>query len=414
MTRATTPTLVPLDFFAQYLGLSGMHFAGATAPDAPNDIFADHNTCSNVWPQYTWQTPKQVSREDLAYTLFDAEEKIKAELNFALAPHWEIYHPAQPDNKGKAYLGEGKIITPGQRATTLLATVTTAGGDMVFSDADSDGYDETVTLTVTVASGQDPKEVKVYYAGHLADESWEIFPRTLTISGTTATITLWSWQVINPALWEAFPVDANYKAINLSTPPTNCVTSLDVYRVYTDTTQPSVVFYWGKSQDTCANCDGTGCAVCSEISQNGCFEILDRENGWVKPYPASYNSDTGQWERTTFSVGRRPDTVYFYYYAGDRSQRYLKNETLWPFDQRLARAAIMLAVAGLARPFCSCANVNSLVDEWQRNPAFDEASNLPFAVFENCPWGRKEGQLQAWDIVQNYKPKIKAWGVTIP
>ncbi len=58
-------------------------------------------------------------------------------------------------------------------------------------------------------------------------------------------------------------------AIDIST-VANYVTSVDVYREYTDFTQASTEFYW---ETSCELCGGAGCSACSLSTQDGCFHV---------------------------------------------------------------------------------------------------------------------------------------------
>ena len=73
MSRATTPTLLSLDRYAQIMSLNPAHFSGA----AGATFWPEITSCDDVWPQYSWQHQYEfVSREELAIAISEAEGDI--------------------------------------------------------------------------------------------------------------------------------------------------------------------------------------------------------------------------------------------------------------------------------------------------------------------------------------------------
>lgn len=130
------------------------------------------------------------------------------------------------------------LIEFGTRAITLIE----AGATIVYSDADGDGVDDTATVTVTTS--HDADEVQVFFkvadgAYSAANEKWQI-PATVTKSGTTATIVFNRFDCVQPSIWSA-PYNApNYRndARNMANTGDvlDFITEVDVYRVYSDST----------------------------------------------------------------------------------------------------------------------------------------------------------------------------------
>src|SRR3990167_2973410 len=216
MSRASVYTHLSLDKFAKLFGLSPVHFQGA----AGSNYWPVVGSCDDVWKQWSWQRFDVISKEDLAQSIHDAEEDIKRVLGFPVAPEFVTGEKqTYPKFFDTTYYGGpvsatglrnkaintryGRVIAAGRRATTLVD----ADAAVVYSDPDGDGFDELATITATT-SLTDACEIKLYVAGKSADPTWEIRPlKTKSISGTTLTITLDSWLLIDPTLWETHPTN---------------------------------------------------------------------------------------------------------------------------------------------------------------------------------------------------------------
>ena len=160
MARASIPTLLSLNYYAQIMGINPMHFAGATT----DDYFPLRNTCADLWVQESWQFADMVSRESLAQEIDQAETAIANELGWWPAPKWivqEVHRYPRFYRKDAYRFGGrnvrnqrvgvgcdyGMIISPGQRASSLIE----AGATVTYTDADGDGFYETATVTVAVS-----------------------------------------------------------------------------------------------------------------------------------------------------------------------------------------------------------------------------------------------------------------------
>ncbi|NIM48327.1 MAG: hypothetical protein GTO22_03560, partial [Gemmatimonadales bacterium] len=84
MARATTPTWIPLDRWAELLGISPIHFNGMYIDLGPS------GDCGDTWYQNAWQQTDFVSREDVAVAIREAEMKIASELGYFMLPDWVI------------------------------------------------------------------------------------------------------------------------------------------------------------------------------------------------------------------------------------------------------------------------------------------------------------------------------------
>lgn len=422
MARASTYTLLSLDKFASLIGIMPPHFNGAKGAT----YFPDVNACSDVFYQYSWQHYDNIGREDVARAIKQAEGDIAAVLGYYPAPAWiedevhrypqhhrrDVWQYGMQNVRGDAKsikLDYGKFIQAGRRATTLID----ADAPVVYSDEDSDGFDETATVTVATTL-TNKCELKCYFAGQAAAQEWEIRPaRTVTLSGGNVIFTFWAWQLIDPDLQEFVPTTTGPTPIDIED-SASFVTTVDVYREYTDFTQASAALYWEPAANLvaynsgivgacCSACGGVGCQACELTTQDGCIHVRDVGLGWVVPGPATYDSDNGQWTAANSTVCRDPDMVKVWYYAGDLSQQYLRGLACDPLSQWWAEAITWLAVARIHRPFCTCNNTLTLVTEWQRDLSFTGSRQL--GSFEispadlDNPFGTRKGEVMAWKRV---------------
>jgi hypothetical protein len=397
------------------MGISPAHFNGA----AGGTIFPATGACSDVWWQYSWQTADRVSREDLARAINSAEQEVADFLGYWPGPKWisnEMHLYERPYRRNaygdglnvrgmrKSIIADwGKFIEAGQRAVSLVGTATTAGGTLVYSDDDGDSYDETATITLATALTEEC-EIKAYFPGHAGDQLWEIRPaRSVTLSGGNVILVYYSWQLLDPDLWEVFPTADGLTAIDLED-SANYLASVDVYREFTDFAVKSAEFYWEPKAFNifpvdCKTCGGTGCPACSLTVQSGCLHVRDVPGGILVPQPATYDETEAQWNQVTFTVCREPDQIKVWYRAGDLDQRYLAGYTCDPLSHYWAEVIAWLAVARLERNFCACSNLTALVNDLRRdmsiNPRDGETRIVSPEDLAN-PFGTRMGEIKAW------------------
>ncbi len=416
MPRASTPTLLAIDRYAQLLGINPAHFSSA----ARTDLMPIKASCSDIWLQWSWMDADRVSREDLAYAISEAEEEIAQQLGYWPAPKWidDEMH-SFPRHHRRTVVGSGvnvrgfrkglrakwgKFIQAGQRGLTLIGDSTVP----VYSDEDADGLDETATVTVAAGSLTDTCEIKVYFEDEAGAQEWEIRPpRTVTLTGGNFVLTFWTWQFIDPDLWEALTTNEEFTAIDF-TDAGNLVGNVDVYREFTDFTEISAQLFWEHESVAlgacCASCSGSGCPSCTLTTQDGCIHVRDVDTGLIVPIAASYDEDEEQWVEQTFSECREPDQIKIFYYAGELDNRYLRGAICDPLSHFWAQTIAWLATARLERPFCSCANVQALADELRIDLAFSGRDGGYLMSEETLanPFGTRKGEIRAWQRVAKF------------
>jgi len=289
----------------------------------------------------------------------------------------------------------GKIISPGQRATSLVADSTT----VTYSDPDGDGWSERATISFATTLTE-ACELKVYFEDKSGAQEWEIRPAlSKSISGGVATLTFNSWLFVDPTLQTLPPTTDDFTAIAIDT-TANLVTEVDVYREYTDTAGTSATFYWEPTPQylnaLCPACGGAGCQACTLTTQDGCLHIRDAEAGIVVPQPATYSD--GEWSSSAFTVCRDPDYVKLWYYAGLLDNRWLRGVECDPLPQAMAEAIAWMATARLERPFCAGTVATALFNKMQTDMSVtqgDVSFFVPPGDMAN-PFGTRRGEILAW------------------
>lgn len=423
MARASTPTLLSLDRYCWIMGIEPAAFNQAVS----NIVFPNGTACT-PWPQHAFQDHDHTSREDLAREIALAEQDIANYMGWWPAPRWieqdvqmwpRFHRPEYYDIGGYNVRFQrkgikasyGKIIEPGQRAVTLIASPTVAGGTIVFSDEDGDGFDETVTVTAnTTLTNQ--CELKVYTYDHDGEPEWEIRPaRTKVIAGGVLTATFYAWQFIDPDLWEQLPTYADGGMPTIDMDEAIYVAAVDVYREYNDETATSATFYWEPEPSSigsfCTFCSNVGCVRCTLTEQDGCAQIRDAEFGYLGAAPGSYDDDDGQWESAAWSVCRDPDTVKFNYYCGNLSELNRANRRCDGLSDQWARIIAWLATARLRRPACDCGAAGALIEWLQEDVSRNTRDGSYTVLWDDLsnPFGVRRGEIEAYRHIRSLEPK---------
>ncbi len=404
MARASTPTLLSLDRFAKILGINPVHFNGASG----SDVWKRSGACDETWVQHPWQTISTLSREELAYEIRASENEIARYLGWDIGPTWHIaeehrwpssydrsyngYHYDSYNNQPAIHLNRGKVIAGGRRAWSTIA----GGASVTYSDDDGDTFKETATVTVA-STLTDTSEIKLYFdVSHDGNPTWEVRPvRSITADGVNITIVCDSWLLLDPDLWEQHPVGTEQDDID-AFDDSNYVTTVDVLRVYNDTSLASSQLRW---RSECLVCNGSGCAACSPATQDGCMSIINAEEGIVQPKPATYAD--GAWSPVSWNSDSKPETIKFWYYSGEISEDYQAGYTLEQIDNYWAESVAWLTAARLSRPLCSCDRVMNMVRIMQTDMLLNKrdtgARFIPANSYvQNNPFGYRYGEVRVW------------------
>lgn len=391
MARSDIKTWLPIDEFAQIIGLDPLGLNGLHSPTLQRNT-----VCGDIFFQYSWQHSDRVGRDDIAYAIQQAEQEISREAGFNLMPDWTVDErldypkPSTPETYNVAGVNvrymqksvettKGHIISGGVREKSLIA----ANAAVVRTDTDGDGYAETCTVTVPITI-TDTNEVHAYYPNHSGEDGWEIRPIKISISGGFATITFKSWQIPLGSSMDAFdiqPLDADSAA--------SYETVIDVYRVYNNPAT-QVELMWENSGSCCNVCD-----ACQFGTQTGCFHTRDPRMGFIVPSPASWDAATLQFVGTEYSACREPDQIRLWYYSGWRNMSmfrpYAELDPYWKY------AIAHFAASKFERPVCGCSNVNQFIEKWRRDSAFSSESEGGFTVTAELAGNRLGTSMGALD-----------------
>lgn len=338
-----------------------------------------------------------------------AEMNIAREAGFNLMPDWTVGerlaypHPVVPGAFGSTLnpnwmnksveLGRGHIISGGVKTKTLIDD----GVAVTRQDDDVDGYAETCVVNVNTTV-TDVNEIRAFYPAKSGDDSWEIRPIRVTISGGVANIQFYAWQIAAANQMDAL----NAKALDAHAAG-SYETTIDVYRVYNDP-QTQVQFLWEQCEDGESCCGG--CVACQFGSQNGCFHLRDQRMGFAVPTPGTWDSTDEEFDYQEWTACREPDQVRFWYYSGYRDMNLTRHDVelaaYWEY------AVAYYACSLFERPVCGCSNVNQFVEKWRTDIAFSSEAgsyvNTPEMLGNKL--GTSVGAIYAWKRIQQNGMKV--------
>ncbi len=403
MARAETKTKLPLDRWAHLLGINPLHFNGV--------YVRSPSVCEQPWLQFPYQTADRIGREEVAQAIAQAEAMCERYLKYRLLPTWEVdeWHPSiRPvlpelhnvsvsELRGYSQTVQAKwghFISGGVRNINTLIEADAAIG---WSNPDDDDYDEIATVTVTVDVGQDGCELHVYFpvsnvmVATGGEDQWEIRPISVSVSGTTATITFRREQAVLPQFQVDLvpPTDDSHLRGVDGTVDTNFLEEVDVYRVYNDP-QTQATFLWEpfESDDVSPG---------AYIAQAGFLMVRDDPRlSRVGYRPGTWTPATSAFVVAEWSRQWSPDIVRLWYYAG------LRNKDLGcptvTMDPDWERVIAYFAAALLDRPVCECNNVHAWVQHWQRDLAIaGEEEGLSISPSDlDSQFGTRRGAVAAW------------------
>lgn len=415
MARASVPTLLSLDRWAEIFGINPLSFNQLTS------TLVDVGNCGEVWYQHAWQKTDRVGREDVAVAIKEAEDRLMATVGYPLLPIWiadervRTERPARPElyaSGSQNLRGQlksitsrwGYVISGGQRQKDLIdADVAVTDAAVAVFDLDGDGYKETVRFTVDITNADVDSacEIHVYYpvSNDLVDigglDEWEVRPIKVSVAGNTATITFKRWQIVAAKALAILNADDIDSALEASYEGT-----VDVYRVWNDP-QAIAELMWEYDQDPigCSACGGAGCVSCSFRTQDGCFHVRDERLGILAYTPATWDADNNRYIRANYSVCRDPDQMRIWYYAGYRSDNPSIDCPRVQLDPFWERIIAEFSAGLLDREICDCNNIERYVDwlrdDFARVGRATDSFQISASDLDN-PLGTTRGAVKAW------------------
>jgi hypothetical protein len=406
-------TLLSIAQYAKFAGLNPLH------TQQVNLASIQRLVCGDRWFQYGWQNSDAVSREELAEAIARAERTIASFINTPVMPTWvagdrqlttrpnrpELVNWSSRDVRGYRngiFLAYGRFIQPGVRAASLIA----AGATITWDAPDTNGW--SLRGTVTVTTSVDDCEVQAFYPGKAADPRWRIRPVTVTpgIAPGDVDITFRRELCVLEALQ-----DTMTPALVEGSVDTNFISTLDVYRVYNDSSVQANLLWEPVGTPCCAN---EGCPACALGSQTACIVERDRSLGLVSYAPATWNAELLAFQSSLLIACRQPDMVEAYYQAGYQAPGVSLACPMDTMDDDMLRIVAILATAYLDRPSCGCRE--AFWSRWQTDLAFSHgaeelaAYQLTTSDLEN-PIGTRRGMIEAWRYVN--RPGLKKGNVGV-
>lgn len=414
MARSSVRTKLSIDEWGKIVGINPLHLNQVQL----TSIQKLGGKCTQAWFQYEWQDIDRVGRELVGRSILEAEAELEEYLGFRLMPSWEAdewIKAERPYYKELIGVGLGdvrgfrqivvprhqRLIAPGIRASSLADSACV----ITWSDADADGYKETGTILVNTTVTE-PCELRVYYPGKNGADIWEIRPITVvSIAAGVATITFRRELTVKESLQEPMVPTAVD-----GTSDGNFLATVDVYRVYNDTTTQATLVW--EPIGSC-DCGSLGCS-CAYSVQTACLVRRGDERLGVWAYqPATWDAEEEIWSSQTQSVCRWPDAVRLWYYGGYQSS--VASCPRNTMDQRMAQAVAYLACSKLDRPFCEA--VPHFIDTLRDDLALTQ-SRMQGRFYQvsssdlNCPFGTTRGAILAWRMIKAGNLSVAA-GVTV-
>lgn len=403
MGRAETVTLLPIDRYYEIMsGRLSCHFNQVNGAKVP-----PVSGCDDIW--------SQADREDLAWTIFQAEQMIAHEAGFWPAPKYitneEIF--ISGPTWGNCGYQNSRSIRRSTRVRsdwwdaefetqykyvqafgTEQLTLIQSGAPVVYANQIPDYYDREETALIgdpgtlysfIETTCTNPCNVAVFFreedgAWDTADPRWEIRPLKVDIDNGNLYITGESCMFVQPSLWELDEYSNPDDAWKIDFELTNLVDWVDIYCRTTYQGTPITLNWEGV-------CDCG--APCGHSQQGACAYVTDFGRGYFAPRAATWNGSAHVYATPTYS--RAPVKMTVNYLAG-----YPLDSRTCRMDPKLEAAVVALTNALLPEPpcgFCDPADTRWKRDREPVDPLTPEAASMPWDIYS-------KGALRAWRIIK--------------
>lgn len=399
---------------SQWLRYMQMHpwHSMQLATIGPNSIIPVTSSCNGLIYEYAWQSVDQAGREDIRRAITYAEKQWNEQAHYPARPTFKTVTLEWPKMGNKTLVNYSPIDMTGHWMNIKLPDghVSKVGYEHIttpqacaitYSDLDGDGLFETATVTATVPAGT--TEDELYITFQSADFIYPYTPpipaRSASIVGTTATITIDTYNLVRPIVYTM----PNSRPLNPTVLPPSVdspfATTIDVARRFCDDsgttidTAQAVLIWESLPAPLWATVISAGnypdpSAKAYAIARMG---IRDGVAGIVYGGEAVYDSTSGEWSgRANFSNCKPPDRIMIRYLAGRESSH---------IDMAIAQ----LSAANLSRPICACQPANKELYHWQTDLARVGGTNELYSVPSDIvnPFGSRRGQVYAWRTIQD-------------
>lgn len=317
----------------------------------------------------------QSERELIARALESAAMRMAQDLNYWVCPAY--FQQTLPVGKGVPFVHQTfrlrwfHLVELGKRAQALIQ----AGVAVIYSDPNTTGVDDLATIIVNTTIAND--EIRLYYqvtdgAPTAGNANFEIEPISVTDNGAgQVTITAHRALFVKPTEWQKeylYTPNLNEPNIVDTATATGFVTAVDVYRVYTDTSDNIQL----------QTADGT-------VLQTYTGEIQDNRLSVVR-----MGNLCADW------CGGPPARILVNYKAGSP----LVNSLI---DSELLEAMVAYACGNMMPKLTKMSYWTQEVWERYHSPMVEGqgGSLIPVAtkLQSNSGYGARTGQVKAWDTV---------------
>lgn len=378
-------TLMPLDYFRQFMAWNPYHFWQMTYTDHVPEGYS-HVLAHNRWQNEAQRGP---GRYDIIKAILQAEEDI-ADVN-----EWYSWPAPKYIESERVRLTKPNRFTYSRTPYMLMTEfwrVQSVGKQtwtLIEADVDLAYAGHDVTCDVTVGSDTVASEVVVCYK----DTTIPIRPISVSIAGTTASITIKRWLCGDPDLWDI----GMWESGDLidATDTDNLISQVDVYRVWIDTSDQITIIWEPDKSETCSDT-----ALCAGNSNTACASDKNYKIGVVGWQVGDYDADEEQFAAVSWPVTRFPDLAEINYVSGYPSgdDRYM--------DRRMQTIVTKLAAGHLADYVYDASSKPENLYHWMDDmaePVSAEvgARNIPLSNLDN-PFGTKRGQIDAWKAMKKF------------
>lgn len=222
------------------------HLLNIWREEIGEEIWRFNQVTGDDVPTAAARTYIQPGRDIIARGIYTAYRKMTRVLGYTLLPQWFVEDIelgfGAPVAWQQLQTTMKYVIAYGQRATTLIEAAVT----IVFSESNPSALDVDDRATITVASTLSADEIQIFFTAAdsgraAADERYRIAPVDVTTDGTTITIVGHRALFVQPSIWKQPYSEVESRDINVADTSTDAdfVTTVDIYRVYNDTTTPA-------------------------------------------------------------------------------------------------------------------------------------------------------------------------------
>lgn len=374
-TAVRPTTYLTLGYYARWIGMSESAIYGIVREDDP-DMGCD---------DYYWS---ESMRFQFVKSIQQAEKRLAKYLGHPLKDQWicdEMHHFYGNENNCEITLNTKMVRTIGKKTEEMVAADVAVGVDV---------FAEEYVVSVDV-DFEDCTELVVFYPGQT---SQEIDPSSVIISGGVATVTIPRSHLLKQEFLIDFRADNDRPRYEVYS---NFLETVDIYRRFPDAAL-GVTFIWDRKVCGCSCnvwCSHTATVPGGIVEQTGAATITDPRLGTILVEPATFNTETGEWESALWTELRSPNRVKISYVSG--IQDGCADECPLEPDPNIARAIIGLAHSNLPFGVCSCDFAKKGYELDAFAPTADEGPTIM------TPFGTTRGQVLAWNLI---KVERVGWG----